>query len=241
MPTFFISDLHLTPEQPEITQCFFDFIENEAKTADALYILGDLFEVWIGDDENAPLHQSVSQKLAALNAHSVPIYFIHGNRDFMIGKRFAKAAKMTLLPELHVIDLYGKPTLILHGDTLCLQDIEYQKYRKKIQHPFVIRLLNALPLSFRQALGHKINQKSHDEKKQKSLDIMDVDFDEVIRVMQQYHVTQMIHGHTHRPAVHQLDINGNEARRIVLGDWYTQGSVLVCDETGCRLEMRKFQ
>lgn len=131
MTVLFISDLHLSPSHPEITDCFYRFLNDEAPLASALYILGDLFEVWVGDDDDVPLHHEVAAALKVLSDKGVAIYFIHGNRDFMIGKRFAKASGMTLLPEHTVIDLFGKPTLILHGDTLCIQDEGYQRYRKK--------------------------------------------------------------------------------------------------------------
>ncbi len=241
MTILFIADLHLSPSHPDITDCFFRFMEQEAPSASALYVLGDLFESWIGDDEETPLQCDVANAFKTLSAKGVPIYFIHGNRDFMIGKRFAKSAGMTLLPEHHVIDLFGEPTLIMHGDTLCIQDEAYQRYRKKVHNKFTQWLFRRLPLSTRQKIGQKIRSSSSSNNQEKPQEIMDVDQNEVTRVMQAYGVKQLIHGHTHRPNIHTLSIGTDLAQRIVLGDWYTQGSVLACTPEGCTLEARKFQ
>lgn len=240
MTILFISDLHLSPSHPEITQCFHRFLTEEASKAQALYVLGDLFESWVGDDDETPLHNEVAAAFRALSDSGVPIYFIHGNRDFLIGKRYAKAAGFTILPEQCVIDLFGKPTLIMHGDTLCIQDEAYQRYRKKVHNRFIQWLFFRLPLSYRQRIGEKLRAGSTKSNQQKSLSIMDVDQDEVKRVMENTGVTQLIHGHTHRPAVHEISLGSDLAQRIVLGDWYTQGSVLVCTEEGCKLQTREF-
>ncbi|PML81001.1 UDP-2,3-diacylglucosamine diphosphatase [Enterovibrio norvegicus] len=240
MTVLFISDLHLSPSHPDITDCFYRFLNDEAPLASALYILGDLFEVWVGDDDDVPLHHEVAAALKVLSDKGVAIYFIHGNRDFMIGKRFAKASGMTLLPEHTVIDLFGKPTLILHGDTLCIQDEGYQRYRKKVHNPFAQWLFMRLPLSYRKNIGSKIRKGSTESNQQKAEDIMDVDHDEVSRVMASENVMTMIHGHTHRPDIHTFSIGNDLAQRIVLGDWYTQGSVLACTKDGCKLETRSF-
>ncbi|PKF51612.1 UDP-2,3-diacylglucosamine diphosphatase [Enterovibrio nigricans] len=240
MTVLFISDLHLSPSHPEITHCFFRFLKEEATKASALYVLGDLFESWIGDDDETPLHLSVAAAFKSLHDHGVPVYFIHGNRDFLVGKRFAKLAEMTLLPEHCVIDLFGKPTLIMHGDTLCIQDEAYQRYRKKVHNRLIQWLFFRLPLRIRKNIGEKLRQSSSDSNQYKSYDIMDVDPAEVVRVMNDENVTQMIHGHTHRPAKHEMNIGNQSARRIVLGDWYTQGSILRCTANGCELETRAF-
>ncbi|NGN97976.1 UDP-2,3-diacylglucosamine diphosphatase [Grimontia sp. S25] len=240
MTVLFISDLHLSPTHPEITQCFLRFLKEDAPKASALYVLGDLFESWIGDDDGTPLQIEVADAFKALSDLGIPIYFIHGNRDFLVGKRFAKASGMTLLPEHHVIDLFGKPTLIMHGDTLCIQDEGYQRYRKKVHNPLIQWLFFRLPLFVRRRIGEKIRAGSTKSNMEKSQDIMDVDQSEVLRVMKDSGVTQLIHGHTHRPDIHDIRIGNDPAQRIVLGDWYTQGSVLVCTEEGCTLQTRAF-
>lgn len=254
MTILFISDLHLGPSYPKITDCLLRFLEDEAPKASALYVLGDLFEFWIGDDDLTPLHQTVIAAFQALSEKGVPLYFIHGNRDFMIGKAFAKTAGITLLPEHFVMDLFGTPTLIMHGDTLCIQDESYQKYRKKVHNPVLQFFYSCLPLSFRRKIGDKIRKRSEEKKgKVQSSPIMDVCQDEVIRVMSEEGVTQLIHGHTHRPDIHVVPLKidhgddqkhsqeDHQGRRIVLGDWFTQGSVLRCNEDGCTLETLPFK
>ena len=242
MTILFISDLHLGATYPEISDCLFRFLEEEAPKADALYVLGDLFEYWIGDDDLTPLHQAVIDAFNALSRKGVPIYFIHGNRDFMIGKAFAKSAGITLLPEHHVIDLYGKPTLIMHGDTLCIQDESYQRYRKKVHNPVLQFCYRLLPLSLRRKIGDKIRQKSEQKKEDRTCDaILDVDKNEVIRLMLDAGVTQLIHGHTHRPDIHKVPLKDKEGLRIVLGDWYQKGAVLICSATENSLETRPFK
>ncbi len=253
MATLFISDLHLSPEHPEITACFVDFLQQNTTKMDALYILGDLFESWIGDDDHQALHQEIAEKLKNINQTGIPIYFIHGNRDFLVGQAFAKSAGMVLLPDHQVIDLYGTPTLIMHGDTLCTQDEGYQKYRKIVHNKFVQWLYFLLPLRLRRKIGNSIQKNSGDQKQLKSAEIMDVDPQTTIEIMQQYAVSQLIHGHTHRPAIHHFDLEIQSApsnpshspqkiaaQRIVLGDWYTQGSFLICDAQHCELKTLSF-
>lgn len=242
MTTLFISDLHLGAAYPQITKCLLHFLEHDAPKASALYVLGDLFEFWIGDDDLTPVHQTVINAFKALSQKGVPIYFIHGNRDFMIGKAFAKTTGITLLPEHIVIDLYGVPTLIMHGDTLCTQDESYQKYRKKVHNPVLQFFYSCLPLSFRRKIGDKIRQSSELKKsKDQSSTILDVDQDEVIKVMSDVGVSQLIHGHTHRKDIHAVSLSNGQGRRIVLGDWFTQGSVLKCDQGGCTFETLDFK
>lgn len=240
MTVLFISDLHLSPSHPEITACFLRFLKEDATKASALYVLGDLFESWIGDDDTTPLHTTVSNAFKTLSDTGVALYFIHGNRDFLVGKKFADASGMTILPQHSVIDLFGKPTLIMHGDTLCIQDQAYQRYRKKVHNPLIQWLFFRLPLSVRRRIGEKLRAGSAKSNQQKSYEIMDVDQDEVKRVMQECNVTQLVHGHTHRPAIHDISLGTDLAQRIVLGDWYTQGSVLVCTEQSCQLQTRQF-
>lgn len=240
MTTLFISDLHLSAERHDITECFLTFMKEEARGIDALYVLGDLFEMWIGDDDDSPFHRQIKAAFRELTDAGTPCYFIHGNRDFLIGSRFSKETGVQLLPEHTVIDLYGTPTLILHGDTLCTLDYDYQRYRKKVHNRFIQWLFFRLPLSYRQKIGSKLRSNSSMTNQVKREDVMDVTPDEVEKVMAQYQVTAMIHGHTHRPAVHHLTVGKQPAVRTVLGDWYDHGSVLVCTSDGCKLETRDF-
>ncbi|MGF1724117.1 UDP-2,3-diacylglucosamine diphosphatase [Photobacterium nomapromontoriensis] len=241
MKTLFISDLHLSADRPDITACFLRFMEQETLGIDALYVLGDLFEMWIGDDDNSIFHQQIKQAFRQLTARGIPCYFIHGNRDFLIGSRFSAETGVILLPEHTVVDLYGTPTLLLHGDTLCTLDESYQRFRKKVHNRFIQWLFLCLPLSCRQHIGQKLRQGSSQNNQVKSQAVMDVTPKEVQTAMHQYQVTQMIHGHTHRPDTHQLSLDGQPATRIVLGDWYDHGSVLVCSPSGCQLGTRDFQ
>lgn len=240
MTTLFIADLHLSAERPDITACFLRFMAQETHHIDALYVLGDLFEMWIGDDEDSPFLRQVKQAFKTLTDTGTPCYFIHGNRDFLIGKRFSRETGITLLPEHTVVDLYGTPTLILHGDTLCIEDQAYQRYRKKVHNPVIQWLFARLPLSYRIKVGDKFRQNSGKNNQTKSQSIMDVTQTEVIRIMRDAKVTQMIHGHTHRPKIHNFEIDGIPAQRIVLGDWYDHGSVLVYNADGYQLETRNF-
>ncbi|WP_370302890.1 UDP-2,3-diacylglucosamine diphosphatase [Rheinheimera baltica] len=227
--TLFIADLHLAADRPDITAAFLHFLRAQAIHADALYILGDLFEVWIGDDNPEPLLDTVATALATLSAQ-VPVYFIHGNRDFVLRQGYASRAGMQLLPQLQVINLYGTPTLIMHGDSLCTLDIAYQKFRKWWNQPWWQWLLLKTPIAYRQRLAAKARRKSAEHKaryaSQQQPQIMDVTPDEVPKVMADAGVLKLIHGHTHRPTVHQLEVNGKAAQRYVLGDWYTQSSYL---------------
>lgn len=240
MHTLFISDLHLTPNRPDITHCFTQFMRNEAIHADALYVLGDLFDFWIGDDDPTPFAQHIKQEFKRLTSQGVPCYFIHGNRDFLIGRRFAKETGVTLLKEETVIDLYGTAVVILHGDTLCTRDVRYLAFREKVHQPWLQWLFNRLPYFIKQRIVAKIQSDIRTDKSHKEMEIMDVTQEEVIRVMHKYDVPVMIHGHTHRPAIHNIS-NQPQKTRIVLGDWYTQGSVLVYSNNGYALESRRFE
>jgi UDP-2,3-diacylglucosamine hydrolase len=224
--TYFISDLHLSADREDINQCLFEFLLEQAPQADALYVLGDLFEVWIGDDDQNSFTLSIAKAFHELSLSGVPVYFIHGNRDFLIRERFAKQAGMKILPEQQVIDLYGQATLIMHGDELCTRDIDYQVFRKKARSWWWPRIMLSLPLSTRRKLARKGRAISKQKQTKLSAEIMDVTPDEVVNTMQKFSVKRLIHGHTHRPAIHDLVINNLAAQRIVLGDWYEQGSVL---------------
>ncbi|MCG3885911.1 UDP-2,3-diacylglucosamine diphosphatase [Photobacterium leiognathi] len=240
MTTLFISDLHLSASRPDMTDCFLRFMAEDTANIDALYVLGDLFEMWIGDDEESPFLQQIKQAFKTLTDSGIPCYFVHGNRDFLIGKRFSQQTGVQLLPEHSVVDLYGKPTLILHGDTLCIEDEAYQRYRKKVHNKFIQWLFFRIPLSKRIQIGEKFRNNSSKNNQMKSQSIMDVTASEVVRVMKKFHVDQMIHGHTHRPDIHSLTVDDKPATRIVLGDWYEHGSVLVVTPDGYQLETRAF-
>jgi len=230
--TLFIADLHLCQEEPAITAGFLHFLQREAPHCDALYILGDLFEAWIGDDDPNPLHQQVAE---ALRAVPVPLYFIHGNRDFLIGQRFARASGMTLLPEERVLTLYGHRLLIMHGDTLCTDDVGYLKFRAKVHNPWIQRLFLALPLFIRKRIAERMRANSKQANQHKSLEIMDVNQQAVVEAMLRQQVPLLIHGHTHRPAIHDLSLNGERAQRAVLGAWHNRGSMIQLDASGIQL------
>ena len=235
MATLFIADLHLQTEEPAITAGFLRFLAGEARRADALYILGDLFEAWIGDDDPNPLHQQIAHAIKALVDSGVPCYFIHGNRDFLLGKRFARESGMTLLPEEQRLELYGRPLLILHGDTLCIDDAGYQAFRAKVHTPWIQKVFLALPLFIRQKIAARMRADSKAANSHKSMEIMDVNPQAVVDVMEKYHVQWLIHGHTHRPDVHTLTANGEPAYRVVLGAWHTEGSMVKVSEKDVEL------
>lgn len=235
MATLFIADLHLSTEEPAITAGFLRLLEGEARTAEALYILGDLFEAWIGDDDPNPLHAAIAAAIHALVESGVPCYFIHGNRDFLMGKRFARQSGMTLLPAEKVLTLYGERVLIMHGDTLCTDDVGYQRFRAKVQQRWLQTLFLSLPLFIRQRIAAKMRAGSKASNQTKSDAIMDVNQQAVSEVMRQHHVRHLIHGHTHRPAIHDLQIEGHPARRYVLGAWHQEGSMIKASENGIQL------
>ncbi|MBT1452071.1 UDP-2,3-diacylglucosamine diphosphatase [Glaciecola sp. XM2] len=238
--TYFISDLHLSAQREDITECFVHFMQHEAPQAQTLYILGDLFEAWIGDDDITPFSNTIAATIADVSK-KIPVYFIHGNRDFAIREGFAKRAGMTLLPEQVVIDLYGRRTLISHGDELCTRDIEYQKFRKKARGWWWPRLMLALPLSMRRKIAERGRVTSQNNQKQLTADIMDVTPSEVEKAMRSFDVSTFIHGHTHRPDIHNFVLDGKPRQRIVLGDWYDQGSILRAQSDTLALETRPFQ
>ena len=235
MATLFIADLHLQTEEPAITAGFLRFLRGEAKSADALYILGDLFEAWIGDDDPNPLHREMAAAIRALVDSGVPCYFIHGNRDFLIGKRYARESGMTLLPEEQVLDLYGRKVLIMHGDTLCTDDTGYLAFRAKVHTPWIQKVFLALPLFIRNRIAARMRAGSKAANSSKSMTIMDVNPQAVASVMEKHGVQWLIHGHTHRPDVHSLIANGEPAHRVVLGAWHTEGSMVKVSPEGVEL------
>ena len=221
--TYFIADLHLSENRPHLLALFRQFMQEQAPHAEKLYILGDLFDFWIGDDEKSDLISEVQQLIRHLTEQGVPCYFQHGNRDFLIGKKFAEACGLSLLPTYQLIDLYGTPTLLCHGDTLCVDDVKYQHYRKKVHQKWRQWLFLHLPLKVRLKIAEKIRAKSRQDKQVKSTEIMDVNADFVQQIFGQFHVTQMIHGHTHRQKHHEIPPHFH---RIVLGDWGETSSLL---------------
>ncbi len=236
MSTLFISDLHLDDRRPESTAAFVTFLQRDADGADALYILGDLFEYWLGDDAPTPVGQTVAAALRQLSDSGVAIYFAHGNRDFLLGEAFATAAGITLLPEETVVDLYGAPTLLLHGDSLCTDDIVYQEIRTMLRDPAWQKDFLSKSPQERVAWAMKAREMSADHKEGVGMDIMDVNQEAVNAALSRNNVTHMIHGHTHRPAVHEVA----GSQRVVLGDWYEQGSVLSVSSDGLSLDALPF-
>lgn len=227
MTSLFIADLHLDESRPQITALFERFLAgDEVRHADALYILGDLAEAWIGDDDDAPLPARVAAATRAVADAGVPVYFMRGNRDFLLGEAFAERAGLTLLEDGTVHTLYGRPTLLMHGDTLCTDDVAYQAVRRQVRTPAWQANILAMPLDARRAFAAKAREDSRAHTGRSMETIMDVNAEAVAAAMRRAGVTRLIHGHTHRPAVHALALDGQPAERIVLGDWYEQGSVL---------------
>ena len=236
MSTLFISDLHLSGERKSITDLFIKFLDQRASKSDALYILGDLFEVWPGDDMIQPDYVESIAKMKQLADNGLPLFVMQGNRDFLMAEKFAEVSGATLIEDPTVIDLYGTPTLLMHGDTLCTDDIDYQKFRTMVRDPRWKAEFFSKPNEERLAMTTKYRKVSKVETAKKSMDIMDVNQQTVEETMLENNIVQLIHGHTHRPAIHDFILNKKTMKRIVLGDWFKQGSVLVCNESGCLLE-----
>jgi len=227
--TLFISDLHLIADRPQLTDKFIHFLEGEARRSRALYILGDLFEIWSGDDVGIPLYHPVISALATLTSSGVPVYFMRGNRDFLVGKVFAQASGCQLLNDPTVIDLDGTPTALFHGDLLCTDDVSYQRFRRVINNRLLQWLFLKVPADQRRRFVEGTRTRLAGSVKEKSLMIMDVNQRTVQQAFIQLGVQRIIHGHTHRPAIHDQSCNGKSLQRIVLGDWYEQGSLLRCE------------
>ncbi len=237
MTTLFISDLHLQSERPQITRAFFALLDQYQGQADALYILGDFFNVWLGDDDQSPLSLEVAAQLKKFSNSGTAVYLMHGNRDFLIGQHFCRQAGATLLNDPTCIDLYGTPVLLMHGDSLCLDDRSYQRLRRIIRSPLIRLLQHLLPLRLRRRLAFNIKTQSGKAKRYKSAQIMDVTPAEVLRQLQSHHLSVLIHGHTHRPGIHNsAHLAGLEKdkqlQRIVLGDWEQQGWYLTWHADG---------
>lgn len=215
----FISDLHLDPSRPAVTQAFYHFLANAAPQADSLYILGDLFELWVGDDDDSPLVAEAQARLRTLSEGGTALFFMHGNRDFLIGEQFAAAAGASLLPDPATLEVGGEILLLMHGDTLCTGDQEYLAFRQQVRQRSWIEAVLARPLEERRALGRQLREQSQSMNSRKAEDIMDVSEAEVKAVMRRHGAERLIHGHTHRPARHSVDFGDAQGERIVLGDW----------------------
>lgn len=232
----FISDLHLAEERPRTAEHFFRFLGEEARGARSLYILGDLFEYWIGDDDlDDPFNARITRALAETARAGVEILFLHGNRDFLVGGRWAAAAGVRLIPDPAQVELYGTPTLLMHGDTLCLDDKPYQAFRAQVRDPAYQRAFLAKPLAERRALVRKLREESARAKGEKSEALMDVTPAAVEEILRRHGYPRLIHGHTHRPARHLHPVDGRSCERWVLADWDEErGGFLRVDSSGCR-------
>jgi UDP-2,3-diacylglucosamine hydrolase len=229
-PIVFLSDLHLAPEREFINRAFFRFLAGDARGAQAVYILGDLFDYWIGDDDlEDSWHDTIVHALAALAAAGTRVCFMHGNRDFLVGQRFADAAGLTILPDPYLLEIGGARTILTHGDALCTLDLAYQAFRSKVRSETWQREFLAKPLDERRALALKLRADSRAEQREKTDEIMDVTPNEVEALFVTQQATRIIHGHTHRPARHEQVIDGRQCERWVLADWYRRGSYLRWD------------
>ena len=239
--TLFISDLHLSEDQPHISRLFVNFAHNTATEAEALYILGDLFEYWAGDDDrNTPFHQEIIRAIRGVSQQGTPVFIMHGNRDFLMDKQFAQDCMATLLPDPTRIDLYGTPTLLTHGDALCTDDVQYQAFRKQVRAPEWRNNFLALPLAQRKAQIEQLRKMSEESKQTKAMDIMDVNLSAVADLFRTNHYPRLIHGHTHRQKHHQHEVNGKACDRWVMGDWHQTGNALKCDATDCSFQTVTF-
>jgi UDP-2,3-diacylglucosamine hydrolase len=233
-PALFVSDLHLSPGRPDMAARFLRFLAAEARGGSALYILGDLFDHWIGDDDaDKPFNRGVLDALGALAATGVEIAFQHGNRDFLMSGRAAQRGGLRLIHDPTVRDLFGTRTLLMHGDTLCTDDVRYQRFRARVRRPAVVRMFLALPRGLRHAIAGGLRSMSEAEKGVKPPEIMDVSAPTVEGALRAHGYPRLIHGHTHRPGHHVHTIDGQTCERWVLGDWYQRASYLRCDARGC--------
>jgi len=233
----FISDLHLCTTRPEINRIFFEFLRREAARASDLYILGDLFEYWAGDDDiSDDLNHEVASALAACARAGTRVWLMHGNRDFLIGPAFERASGARLLQDPTMLDLFGTKTLVTHGDALCTDDHDYQAFRAQVRSPTWQKEFLAKPLVERKKTIAGARARSEEEKSRKPMEIMDVNRGAVEALLREHGYPRLIHGHTHRPARHEHRVDGRLCERWVLPDWYATGGALVCDESGCRPE-----
>ena len=236
MTTLFVSDLHLESERPDIGKQFLRFLEAEAPEADELYILGDLFEAWVGDDDPNTHYFTIKRALRKVVDRGIPVYFMHGNRDFMVGSGFANETGVQILDDPYRVTMYGQRALLTHGDLLCTDDLQYQKVRQMVRDPEWQARMRAKPLKERLRIAEEARRHSLEQTLNQSLEIMDVNQDAVEDMIRKHDVDVLLHGHTHRPAVHDVDLGNRKAKRIVLGDWFRQGWVARWDTRGPRLE-----
>ena len=236
MTRLFVSDLHLSEQLPHITEGFFRFLKDRAQRTEALYILGDFFDAWIGDDDDSELTRAVAREVSNVAQSGTRVYLMHGNRDFLMGDEYARACGAELLPDPSVINLYGHPTLLMHGDSLCTRDQAYMEFRRQVRSPQWQTEVLSLPLTKRRELAAQLRSQSESMNSNKAEDIMDVTPEEVVKTMTQENVGLLIHGHTHRPARHPFTLDGQDAERIVLGDWHRLGWCLVAEPEGLQLE-----
>ena len=222
----FISDLHLAPERPDIIQLFLEFLDNQASKAESLYILGDLVEYWLGDDDKAEGLNEVFECMKQLSNNGLNIFLMHGNRDFLMAEDRASRAGCQLIHEPYIAEFDNQSVLLMHGDVLCTDDVRYQELRLMLRNPTWQADFLSKPLAEREQMAIALRKQSKEETQTKAADIMDVNADAVVKAFIDNHVSLMIHGHTHRPAVHELEVKGKPVKRVVLGDWYSQGSVL---------------
>ncbi|MFO7325594.1 MAG: UDP-2,3-diacylglucosamine diphosphatase [Pseudomonadota bacterium] len=222
----FVSDLHLDGSAPQALQAFLSFLEGEARASQGLFILGDLFESWIGDDDADPARQQVCAALKSLTEAGIACRVQHGNRDFLLGAGFVRRTGCELLPDPHVIQVGRRRVVLSHGDALCTRDVAYQRFRRVVRTPLVQRGWLSLPLAARRGLAASLRRRSRRHTRKLPQDIMDVTPAAVTQLLRRCAADLLVHGHTHRPGVHHLDVDGRACARIVLGDWYEQGSVL---------------
>jgi UDP-2,3-diacylglucosamine hydrolase len=238
MPTWLVSDLHLEASRPEITEQFLGFLKGDVLGADALYILGDLFEASIGDDDPNPHQALIQNALAQLSTRGVPIYVLHGNRDFLLGERFCTTTGATLVDDPTIVERYGQRVLLTHGDALCIDDVPYQRLRALVRDPIWQRQLRKLSIQQRQTLAAQARTASRAHTTTQAKMLTDVNAGAVERLFRDADVSIIVHGHTHRPGTHQLSVDSKDCTRIVTGDWDRAGSVLRWDESGFTLESR---
>lgn len=232
--SLFISDLHLSADRPESASAFSEFLSSTAPHAEALYILGDLFEYWAGDDDlDDPFNRQVVSALANLHAGGTALYLMHGNRDFLMGEILAGACGARLLPDPSLVRIHGTPTLLMHGDILCTDDTDYMAFRAQVRTPEWQANFLAQPLARRKAQIERLRAQSKQAQSRKAAEIMDVNAGSVINTLRNYGYPRLIHGHTHRPARHEHVVDQHRCERWVLPDWYEQGGYLHCDKTGC--------
>ncbi|AOS97742.1 UDP-2,3-diacylglucosamine hydrolase [Microbulbifer aggregans] len=230
MTAYIISDLHLDESRPAITAAFYEFLRTRAAGAEALYILGDFFEVWVGDDDDSPFAREVAEELSRYSGTGAELYLMHGNRDFLLGEDFAHRAGAVLLQDPSLVNLGGRKVLLMHGDSLCTRDTEYMAFRQQARDPQWQAALLAKPLDERRQIAAQIRAVSKSMNSRKAEDIMDVTPEEVEKAMRNHGVHTLIHGHTHRPARHTLTVDGENAERIVLGDWGKDGWCIRADD-----------